>query len=184
MAWSVNPPDELMKLLSLFLRREKLVERINQIPVSATPELYRPLLVHEQHMTLAMEQFHQSSVAVQILEARNEGDHYCRQTLLQRSDTGSPVQFGIARVNLQSIPGAVREEILAGQLPLGRVLINHDVQRRIELRAIFEITTGRELAERLHMREGEITYGRTATIFCHHAPAVELLEVSAPLPIP
>jgi len=184
MVRSVNPPNELTKLAALFSRGEKLVEHANQIPPSATPEPYRQLLVHEQHMTLMMEQFHQTSIDVHVREVRIEEHTYCRKILLQRSDTGAPVQLGIVRIDMNSLPGVVREEIVAGQLPLGRVLINHHVRRRIELRTILEITAARELAELLHMREGEITYGRTATIFCHHAPAVELLEVLAPLPTP
>ena len=33
------------------------------------------------------------------------------------------------------------------------------------------------------LHAGEITYGRLATIFCDQKPAIDLLEVSAPLPV-
>jgi hypothetical protein len=31
------------------------------------------------------------------------------------------------------------------------------------------------------MQPGEVTYGRLATIFCNGIPAIDLLEISAPL---
>ena len=40
---------------------------------------------------------------------------------------------------------------------------------------------GESLAKYLGMNAGEFTYGRLATIFCDQSPAVDLLEISAPL---
>jgi hypothetical protein len=78
---------------------------------------------------------------------------------------------------------AVRDEIVAGETPLGRILINHNVLRHVDLGAILELTAGPALADVLRMPTGQVTYGRLATIFCNHQPAVDLLEVSAPLTI-
>ena len=64
---------------------------------------------------------------------------------------------------------------------MGRVLINHNVLRHIDLGAIIEITAGPALAKYLQMPVGAVTYGRLATIFCNRQPAVDLLEISAPL---
>ena len=75
-----------------------------------------------------------------------------------------------------------RREIIAGRTPLGRILINHNVLRHIDLGAILQITAGPGLAAALAMPVGNVTYGRLATIFCDHQPAVDLLEISAPLP--
>ena len=38
-------------------------------------------------------------------------------------------------------------EILAGKIPLGRVLINHDVLRQIDLGAILKISPGTQIQE-------------------------------------
>ena len=73
------------------------------------------------------------------------------------------------------------DEIVAGETPLGRVLINHNVLRHIDLGAILRVTAGDELAGLLKMPSGGVTYGRLATIFCNQHPAVDLLEISAPL---
>ena len=40
-----------------------------------------------------------------------------------------------------------------------------------------------ELIEHFRCQPGEVTYGRLATIFCDQKPAIDLLEVSAPLPV-
>jgi len=50
-----------------------------------------------------------------------------------------------------------------------------------DLGAILEITAGPALATHLQMAVGAITYGRLATIFCNRQPALDLLEIAAPL---
>ena len=63
-------------------------------------------------------------------------------------------------------------------------LIEHNVLRHIDLGAILRITAGPSLARYLQMSPGQTTYGRLATIFCNHRPAVDLLEIAAPLDEP
>ena len=128
-----------------------------------------------------MEAYHESSVDVRIIDRKLDGDFYCRQIVLVKSDTDQVVQFGIVRFNFQYVTAAVREEIVGGQIPLGRVLINHNVLRHVDLGAIVRLTAGDALSEHLKMPIGGVTYGRLATIFCNHEPAVDLLEVSAML---
>jgi hypothetical protein len=85
------------------------------------------------------------------------------------------------RFDFQYVTAAVRREIVAEHTPLGRVLINHNVLRQVDLNAILRITAGPGLAKYLQMQEGGVTYGRVATIFCNQKPAIDLLEISAPL---
>jgi hypothetical protein len=98
--------------------------------------------------------------------------------------TETVVQFGIVRFHLHYVTKAVRQEIISEKTPLGRILINHNVLRHIDLGAILEIAAGPALARHLQMPTGDVTYGRLATIFCNHQPAVDLLEIPAPLPSP
>lgn len=140
------------------------------------------MLVHEHHMTVTMEKYHGSSVDVRILDRKLDGDTYDRMIVLAKSGTDTIVQFGAVRFHFEYVTQAVREQILAGEIPLGRVLINHNVLRHIDLGAILKINAGPLLAEHLQMEEGAETYGRLATIFCNRRPAVDLLEISAPLP--
>ena len=118
-----------------------------------------------------------------MLEERLEDELYCRKITLVKQGTDQVVQFGIVRFNFHFVTQEVRDEILRGDIPLGRILIDYNVLREVELAAIVRLTAGPDLARCLQMPEGETTYGRLATIFCNHQPAVDLLEVSAPLPL-
>lgn len=177
----MNPLDELDRLLALFPQEEPLLADVRYIPKTKTPEPYKGLLVHDLHMTVTMEQYHGCPVNVKVLRQRKDGDIYCRQIILTRSDNNRPIQYGIVRFDFQYVSPEVREEIQRCQTPLGRILINHNVLRHVDLGAILEITAGPGLAKLLDMPVGGKTYGRLATLFCNHQPAVDLLEVSAPL---
>jgi hypothetical protein len=205
----MNPHDELLSLTNLFPAAEPLFLKAEHIPSSLTPEPYKKLLVHDHHMTLAMESHHDCSVDVRVVAQKLDGLLYAREILLlkgqskavtqaeversssprpnlfppQQEDEGARrvVQYGIVRFNLSYVTEGVRQEILAGQTPLGRVLINHNVLRHIDLGAILEIQAGPRLAAHFGMPVGGMTYGRMATIFCNRQPAVDLLEISAPL---
>lgn len=179
----MNPIDELKRLTSPFAETAALFANVEHIPSSQTPEPYKSMLVHEHHMTVTMEKYHDSSVDVRILDRQLDGDKYDRLIVLEKTGTDTVVQFGAVRFNFEYVTQAVRDEILAGETPLGRVLINHNVLRNIDLGAILRINAGPMLATELQMPEGAETYGRMATIFCNSRPAVDLLEISAPLPI-
>ncbi|WP_437185375.1 hypothetical protein SH668x_002478 [Planctomicrobium sp. SH668] len=181
MARSVNPHDELTKLTSLFSPPGALIARAEHVPAATTPEPYHKMLVHDHHMTVTMEEYHGTSVNVSVLDSATIDGLYCRKILLSRSDNGKPVQFGLIRFNFDYVTTAVRDAILSEQIPLGRVLITHNVLRHIDLGAIIKVAAGPELARLLQMEENATTYGRMATIFCNGAPAVDLLEISSPL---
>lgn len=177
----MNPLTELDALLQLFPQPEPLIDSAEHIPSSQTPEPYKQMLVHDHHMTVTMESYHRSTVDVRVLNQHLHDDIYSRKIVLLKSGTDQVVQFGIVRFKFQYVTDDVRAEILAGETPLGRVLINHNVLRHIDLGAILQVTAGPGLASLLQMPRGETTYGRLATIFCNHRPAVDLLEISAPL---
>lgn len=177
----MNAHDELKALTDLFPGGPALFQQVEHIPSAVTPEPYKSMLVHDHHMTVAMEEYHRTSVDVQVLDVSDQGTIYARKILLLKHGTDIPVQFGIVRFNFSFVTSAVRHEIVEGKTPLGRVLINHNVLRHIDLAAILQFTAGPGLAAALHMPEGAQTYGRLATIFCNHQPAVDLLEISAPL---
>ncbi|VAX39316.1 hypothetical protein MNBD_PLANCTO02-444 [hydrothermal vent metagenome] len=177
----MNPQDELQSLTTLFSSEGELIEEAKHVSASQTPEPYKQLLAHDHHMTLSMEQHHQCTVDVKVLDEHLEENRYTRKILLLNKNNNKAVQFGIVRFNFDYVTSAVREEILSGTIPLGRVLINHNVLRNVDLGAMLAITAGAELAGYFDQPSGVITYGRLATIFCNQQPAVDLLEVSAPL---
>ena len=117
------------------------------IPASTTPEPYKSMLVHEHHMTVNMENYHECQVDVKIIDRHLEGEQYSRKILLTKTGTDEVVQFGIVRFNFEYVTPAVKQEILDGNIPLGRVLINHNVFRHIDLNAILRLTAGPGLAK-------------------------------------
>ena len=177
----MNPHDELQSLIDLFPDAEPLLTDAEHVASAMLPEPYRRMLAHDHHMTVTMESYHGSPVDVRILDRRLDGDYYNRKIMLVKSGTDTVVQFGIVRFDLSYVTRNVREEILAGQKPLGRVLIDHNVLRHIDLGAVLRLIAGPALARALQMPVGGITYGRLATIFCNRHAAVDLLEITAPL---
>lgn len=144
------------------------------------PEPYHGLLVHEHHMTVTVEEHHGDQVDVRILDQRQSGDWYARKILLTLQHGGKVVQFGIMRIHLNQCSPAVRAEIVAGQTPLGRILIEHDVMRRIEPTAYLRVIPGPAMVSWFGREQPTSTYGRLAIIHCDGRPAVELLEIVAP----
>jgi chorismate-pyruvate lyase len=143
-------------------------------------EPYRKLLAHEHHMTVTVENFHRCLVDVEVLAARTEGDHYLRQIVLHRQTDRAIVMYGLVRLDLTQLSPEVRDEILSRKIPLGRVLIQHNVHRTIHLSQLWKITCGPDLAAVFGIAEGQETYGRTAAILTEGKPTIELLEVVAP----
>ncbi|MCA9048408.1 MAG: hypothetical protein KDA89_06750 [Planctomycetaceae bacterium] len=179
----MNPLVELEELCALFPEPagEPLYLSAEHIAREAAPEPYHRMLVHEHHMTVTMESFHDCSVDVEVVDSRSEGDTYSRKILLKKHGTEVVVQFGIVRFNFEFVTAAVRREIESEDVPLGRVLIQHNVLRHIDLGAILKFRAGPGLARYLNMDVNQETFGRMATIFCNGSPAVDLLEISAPL---
>jgi chorismate-pyruvate lyase len=179
----VNPLRELEELAGLFPEpaEQPLYLRADHVAKEATPEPYHHMLVHEHHMTVSMESWYQCRVDVSVLDSRFEDGLYLRKIVLLKSGTAQPVQFGCVRFNLELVTPQVRQEILEEKTPLGRVLIQHNVFRHVDLGAILRFTAGPGLQRYLHMQPEEVTYGRLATIFCNGTPAIDLLEIAAPL---
>lgn len=179
----MNPLIELQQLVGLFPEADgaPLYLAAEHVAKEATPEPYHRLLVHEHHMTVSMESYHDCTVDVDVVASRFEDGLYLRKILLRKSGTDYVVQYGIVRFNFDYVTPAVKAEILGEKIPLGRVLIQHNVFRHIDLGAIIRFTAGPGLCRYLPIQEGQSTYGRMATIFCNGAPAVDLLEISSPL---
>jgi hypothetical protein len=156
--------------------------RFTRVDEASLPAGDRELLAHHSHMTVAMERFHDSPVDVEVLDRRTDGCRYSRKIRLRTQRTGRVVQFGVVRLNLDYLEPDVREEVVSERTPLGRVLINHGVLMQVRLTALWRIEPGPDLMRSLEMPAAATIYGRTAMIDFETQPAIELLEISAPLP--
>jgi chorismate-pyruvate lyase len=156
--------------------------RATPVPAAAVPPPYNELLVHCHHMTVVVEAFYGSPVDVRVLCSRRNEDEYSRKILLITQSTGKVVQFGLVRINLNLCPEPVREEILAGQAPLGRVLIRHNMLRRIEPITFLRVVLSADMATWFGVEPETVTFGRIGVIYSGEQPAVEVLEILAPVP--
>jgi chorismate-pyruvate lyase len=169
----------LSELLSLFPTAEDF-SAFEALSPEEVPSPYRELLVHEHHMTVTVEAHHGDKVNVQIENRRHDGPYYARRIFLALQKSGRVVQYGLVRIDLRHCSPAVRTEIIAGETPLGRILINHDVLRRIEPTGFLRVVPGPALVDRFGLSEPTPSCGRLAYIHCDGKPAIELLEVVAP----
>ena len=174
------PVAELQGLISLFYGDPAVLGEFEEREAGDCPVPYQRMLAHEAHMTVTVERRHGCNVDVEVLKTAHEPKHYLRKILLRRRTDHRVVQFGIVRLALDPLDSQVRDEILSQRIPLGRVLIEHDVMRHVQLNALWRVACGTDLAAYFEVDCGHITYGRTALIYCNGEPAVELLEIVAP----
>jgi chorismate-pyruvate lyase len=167
-------------LLGLFYSEASELGEFEELRAEVIPEPYRQLLAHHEHMTVSVERHHGCKVDVEVLTAQQDGDYYSRKIILHRQSDRRVVLFGIPRLNLRLVDSDVRAEILSQQKPLGRVLIEHNVLREVQLASLYRVTPGPDLMRQFGLKAPQATYGRTAFIYCDGYVAVELLEIVAP----
>lgn len=152
--------------------------------VTSVPEPYAGLLDHHKHMTVTVEKFYGQPVDVHVHRCARTGDWYAREITLVTSRSRRIVQYGIVRLDTSKLESEVWQQIESQSIPLGRVLIEHQVMREVVLHGLWRVRVGPSLAGLMHLRIGDVLYGRTALIYCDGAPAIELLEIVATVPLP
>lgn len=145
------------------------------------PEPYRGLLAHSEHMTVTVEAHYGCPVDVRVLESGFSGDQYYRRIVLTLHGTDRIVQYGLVRINLALLDAAVRAEVVQQKTPLGRILIEHNVLRRVEPTAFFRVAPGPTLCRHMGLARPTNLFGRTGVIFCNDQPAIAVLELLSPV---
>src|SRR5687767_14265100 len=169
-------------LASLFYAELAELGRFEEVLAETVPEPYRKLLAHHEHMTVAVEQHHGCKVDVEVLATQTDGDYYSRKIILHRQTDRGVVLFGIPRINLRLLADDVRQEIVGQTAPLGRVLIDHNIMREVQLASLYRVQPGPDLRTLMALPPDATTYGRTAFIYVDGYPAIELLEIVSPEP--
>jgi hypothetical protein len=176
----VLPSPDFAELYGLFPDPEG-PPRAQPVGGDGVPPPYHDLLVHSHHMTVTVERFYGQPVDVKVLNSRINGHDYARRILLTLRDTGRVVQFGIVQLDLDQLSPQVRAEILEQKSPLGRVLIRNNVFRRVEPTAYLRVTPNELMCSWFGLAEPVETFGRLGVIYCDGKPAIEVLEVMAPV---
>ena len=160
-----SPPVSLKRLLGEFYPGAKLSES----PVghferqSEIPPPHRGLLDHDGHMTETVEAFYGCPVEVVVHRHHQSVDDtdsgvnwYCREITLTETSTGQTVQYGIVRLKIESLQPEVWRRIESRGTPLGRVLIENDVLRRVELKRLWQVHAGPVLVDHLGVEPGSV----------------------------
>jgi chorismate-pyruvate lyase len=132
-------------------------------------------------MTVTVEDFHQCAVSVEVIQTHITPTHYARKIRLRRATDGGIVLFGLVRLSLAALSPEVRAEIESQRTPLGHVLIKHNVMRTVRLLSLWRVTPAAEMCNLMALSQPQDCFGRTALIYCDGVPAVELLEIVAPV---
>ncbi|MCC7474785.1 MAG: hypothetical protein IT425_05280 [Pirellulales bacterium] len=165
------------RLASLFYSSLAEIGHFEPVVCDDLSEAARGLLAHHDHMTVALETYYHSPVLLQALAEWRDETSYARASILRRQSDNAIVQFGVMRVGLADLPDTVQQEITSKKSPLGRVLIEHNLLRKVELIALWKIKPGPVLCEHFDCNPTQTTYGRTAQILVEHRPTVQLLEI-------
>jgi chorismate-pyruvate lyase len=167
-------------LVDLFYPNLSALGEFQESDASGIPAPFRGLLAHDAHMTVTVEAFFRDTVDVAVLQSHHTPTHYSRKILLSTRRGQQPVLFGLVRLNLGFLAPDVRAEIESERVPLGRVLIEHNVMRNVRLLSLWQIEPGTELKRLFGLADSQRCFGRTALIYCNGVPAVELLEIVTP----
>ena len=165
------------RLAELFFPNLDELGRFEPASVDDLPVDYRALLAHHDHMTVALEAWHNSLVDIEALDEWRDEASYARASLLRRQSDGRIIQFGIMRIWLGDLPESAQAEIRAKRHPLGRVLIRHNLLREVEVLTLWRITPGPVLCKFLQIDGGSPIFGRSAQILVDERPTVQVLEI-------
>ena len=153
-------------LAGLFYADMAELGTFEEVLAEQTPEPYRTLLAHHEHMTVAVEQHHGSPVDVEVLATQP------RRRLLLPQDRPAPavgrgvVLFGIPRLNLRLVDDDVRREILERAQAAGpRADRPQRAPRGAARLALSRRRPGPTCCRLLGLAEPRTTYGRTAFIY-------------------
>lgn len=141
------------------------------------PQPYRDLLVHRNHMTVALENWYGSPVEVVVLKEHLNEPYYGRVIQLRLAGTDRVVEYGTMRIDLSVCGAEARDKILAHAAPLGRVLIEHGLLMDLAYESFLEVRPQSPLASLLGATETEPFYGRLAAIHAKGNRVVHLLEI-------
>ena len=170
-------PGPTLEALFAALNQPPAIPPYRFVEPDSIPEPFHQLLVHDRHMTVAMETFHQCKITVKVLQRRRYDDWYARQILLMPVGTDRVVQGGIVRIHLHMLDPEVQQAILREDTPLGHVLIQHDVLRHIDVTQYVRMEPCPALAAWPCFDRPLPAYGRLGILYCDLQPAIELFEV-------
>ncbi len=125
-----NAPNQAYQfsefLQEILDQREIVPSSFNWMAGQSMPQPYRDLLVHQGDMTTTLEKYHQSPVALEVLQVTHEEGDYVREVILNKQTTGEPIEYGAIDIVLNHFPSREKDAIVSGKEPLGGIMNRMD----------------------------------------------------------
>ena len=173
--------DEKLNLLLHFYPEDKSgAPGIYEISPEKIPEPYYSLLVHTGDMTPVLENYHQETIHLKVLNKRVTNSVYFRKVLLLLNSTNEPAEFGAIRIYLERFSPEAQKIILAGNRPLGTILHDQKIRHSSNPTAYFRLMSTPEMLELLKLPEPIILYGRCNVI--RNGGGISLADIMEILP--
>ena len=145
------------------------------------PQPYRSLLVHDSDMTRTLERHVGDRAVLRPLSTFLSGASYFRRILLVQESSGRPVALGAIRVRLDAFTPRLRAKILAGRIPLGRILLEGRFAYTSTVQALLAVEPTPEIMGVFWMPESRVLYGRRSAMFRDKTKIADIVEILPPL---
>jgi chorismate-pyruvate lyase len=157
------------------------IPHVNVISPDQIPQPYRSLLVHDSEMTRTLERHVGDRAVLRLLSAFSSGASYFRRILLVQKSSGRPIALGAIRVRLDAFTPQLRTKILAGRIPLGRILLEGRFAYTSTVKALLAVEPTPEIMGIFWMPESRVLYGRRSAMFRGKTKIADIVEVLPPL---
>ncbi len=144
---------------------------------------YRALLVHSNDMTPTLEAFYRDRVGLRVLGRECSTDTYMREVVLELGQSRRPVEYGAIRIQLEYLPEAARQVVLAERRPFGAILQAQAIAHLSWPQAFFALASDPRLGRLLALSAPTRLYGRRNILLDGNRHLLaEVLEIVAPVP--
>jgi len=151
---------------------------LSWLPGSAVPGPQNRLLVHDRDMTTALGDFHQDTITLSVLRARQEGELYHREVTLNTASGGHAVEYGLIVIHLDAFPESLRPLIVAGRTPLGSILNDSGLPYLSQPQGFYSVPAGVLASVFPRSSGGEVLYGRYNQLVRADGPCLaRILEI-------
>jgi chorismate-pyruvate lyase len=177
----VQTAHDILQPLTDFYADRPLPE-IHWLEGEQLPRPYRDLLFHESDMTTTLENFHGSSIYLQVLKRELSHQVLSRQVILALDNESQlPVEFGAIRIYLAGLDPDSQRLVLEGLRPLGGILNGHEVDYISSPSGFFALEADDLMREAFLLEQGGKLYGRCNTL-THRSgdPLAEVVEILPP----
>ena len=154
--------------------------RVTVVSAEQIPQPYRSLLVHDSDMTRTLERHVSDRAVLRPLSTFSSGASYFRRVLLVQESSGRPLALGAIRVRLDAFAQRLRTKILAGQVPLGRILREGRFAYTSTVNALLAVEPTPEIMGIFWMPESTVLYGRRSEMFRDNTKIADIVEVLPP----